>query len=445
VTFAPQQLKASLAALPTPRRYWVAYSGGLDSTVLVHAVAALKSELGDAALGAVHVDHGLHAASAQWATHCTRVCESLGIPCRVVRVKVEAGRGESLESAAREARYRIFRDLLGDGEALCTAHHQDDQAETLLLQLLRGAGAAGLAGMPRHRPLGRGWLLRPLLGFGRAELKAFAEGLRLSWVEDPSNFLPHADRNYLRHTVLPLMRVRWPGLASTLARSAGHCGECGLLLELLAEQDLVLVQGSSPRTLSAQRLAALDAARQRNVLRAWLKRLGLPTAPAARLDSIGRHVVAAGRDRVPLVEWPGAEVRRYRGNLYALRPLPRQDATQRIPWDMSGPLSLAAGQLGVRPALGQGLSAEHCRRLPVTVRFRRGGECCRPAGRAHRRDLKRLLQEQGVPPWDRDRLPLVYLGDDLAAVGDLWVCEPHGAQPGEAGLAIHWRPGPPVG
>jgi tRNA(Ile)-lysidine synthase len=439
VSFIPERLKAVLSEFPYPRRYWIAYSGGLDSTALLHALTEIAPDCPGTDLQAVHVDHGLQAESGEWAAHCAETCAALGIPCRIIRVRAEASGGQSPEAAARDARYRALAEVLGEEEVLCTAHHQDDQAETLLLQLLRGAGPAGLAGMPRRRRFGRGWLLRPLLDFRRSEIRRFAEALGLRWLEDPTNFLPHPDRNYLRHQVLPALRARWPSFARTFARSAAHCGECEMLARSLAEQDLLAARGTRAATLSAERLTALDPARQRNVLRGWLGRLGLPPPPAARLESIRANLVAAARDRTPVVTWTGAEVRRYRGDLYAMRPLPAHDATQAIPWEMDHPLHLAHGTLSVRPARGAGLSAQQCGRLPVTVRFRRGGERCRPAGRPRSRDLKRLLQEHGVPPWERQRLPLVYLGEDIAAVGHLCICEPHSAKAEEDGLVVSWR------
>jgi tRNA(Ile)-lysidine synthase len=449
VTFVPEHLKAVLGEFPYPRRYWIAYSGGLDSTALVHALVRIAPDLPGTALRAVHVDHGLQAESGQWALRCVETCATLGIPCRIIRVRAEASRGQSPEAAARDARYRALGEVLGEDEALCTAHHQDDQAETLLLQLLRGAGPLGLAGMPRRRRFGRGWLLRPLLDVPRAEIRSFAEALGLSWEEDPTNFLPHHDRNYLRHEVLPSLRARWPSFSRTFARSAEHCGECAMLARSLAEQDLAAARGTGAATLSAERLTALNPARQRNVLRAWFGRLGLPAPPAARLESIRKDLVVAARDRTPVVTWSGGEVRRHRGDLYAMRPLPAHDPTQALFWEMDRPLRLAQGTLSVRPARGAGLSAQQCRRLPVTVRFRRGGERCRPVGRPRSRDLKRLLQEQGVPPWERECLPLVYLGEDIAAVGHLCICEPYGAKAEEDGLVICWRPlgeaAPPLG
>ncbi len=438
--FLAESLLPVLREPPAARRCWVAYSGGVDSTVLLHALAQMRPQLPGTELVAVHVDHGLQPDSADWASHCVGVCRALGVPCHTLRVQAKALRGQSPEAAAREARYRALADLLGEDQMLCTAHHQDDQAETLLLQLLRGAGPAGLSGMAQRRRFGRGWLIRPLLAFTRTELRDFARARGLTWVEDTTNSTTTPDRNYLRHEVMPVLRARWPGLSRVLARSAKHCAECTLLGDRLAESDLAAVAAASPGTLAADRLLALDAARQRNVLRFWLRAQGLPMPPAARLESLRTDLLSARADRNPVARWTGAEVRRYQGCLHAMEPLPPHDRAQTLGWDLERPLALPHGTLSITMVQGGGLAAALRGREPVTVRFRCGGERCRPAGRRHAWDLKRLLQESGIPPWERDRIPLVYLGRALAAVGDLWVCEPFAARASEQGLVLSWRP-----
>ncbi len=437
VPFSPQKLLRAIAELPSARRYWIAYSGGLDSHVLLHSLAALRERLPVAELAAVHVDHGLSPAAAAWARHCAEVCEGLKVPLTLLRVDARPRRGESPEAAARNARYRAIEPLLGEGDGLLTAHHQDDQAETVLLQALRGSGPRGLAAMPVWNPFGEGWQGRPLLGFRRDELRAHARAEGLCWVEDESNFDTGIARNYLRHEVVPRLRRRWPAMATTLSRVASHAADAAHLLDQLAAQDLVVAEDGG---LEIGHLAALDAARQRNLLRYWIHRSGLPVPDAVHLQRVLDEVIPAAPDALPRVAWTGAELRRYRSRLYLMPPLPAHDASQVFEWRMEGPLHLPdGGILRAVPVLGGGMARDLRSADCVTVRFRRGGERCRPAGVPYTRKLKKLLQERGIPPWLRERIPLLYLGEELAAVADLFVCAPFHARDGEPGLRIEWQ------
>lgn len=431
------QLAALTARLEPHRRrprWWVAYSGGLDSHVLLHLLAGLCRAGGWPPLAAIHVNHGLTPRADAWAGHCRRVCAALGVELVVAAVRVERRGGQGLEAAARAARYRAFTDALGGGELLLQAHHRDDQAETLLLRLLRGSGVAGLAGIPAQRPLGRGELLRPLLDCTRAELLDYARQQQLVWIEDDSNVDEGFDRNFLRHRVLPLLAGRWPGYRDTLARLCAQAAESAELLEALAGVDAAAAQCGD--TLDAAACLALSPARQRNLLRHWLAQRGLPAPGRAQLEQL-RAQLPAVADAELCVTWPGAEVRRHQGRLYAMAPLPAPPEDVDIAW--SPPHALlpqALGELRAESASGRGLRAGGSYR----VRSRRGGERCRPQGRAHSQTLKKLLQEAGVPPWWRDRLPLIYCGEQLAAVADLWVCEGFGAGVDEPGWVLHWRP-----
>lgn len=423
-------LRRFLQSQPPAGRYLVAYSGGLDSHVLLHALHRLGINL-----AAVHVHHGLSPNADLWSEHCVAACNTLQVPCQVVRVHVSAD-GSGREAAARAARYAALEQALGEGEMLLTAHHQDDQAETLLLMLLRGTGVAGLAGMPAARLFGRGLLARPLLGLPRSALRHYAEQHHLSWVDDESNFDTSLDRNYLRHHVLPLLRERWPAANCTLARAAAHLAEAGALLAELAETDLAGACGSRPATLSITALCRLNAPRRRNLLRHWLRSRGLPLPDTVHLHRIEQEVLPARPDAEPRVDWNGVEVRRYQDDLYAippLSPLPEVELT----WDMAQPLSLPDGRvLTVSAAAATGLSAARCADARVTVRFRAGGERCAPAGRGHTHELKKLFQEAGVPPWERARVPLLYVDGMLALVVGYWICETFDARDGEAALAV---------
>ncbi|MEJ2061020.1 MAG: tRNA lysidine(34) synthetase TilS [Gammaproteobacteria bacterium] len=412
-----------LHRLPPARRYVVGFSGGLDSTVLLHVLVSLRDELPP--LQAVHVNHGLQAQAANWEKHCAQVCQDFDCPLDILHVDARPSDGESPEAAARSARYDALREYCRQGDLLLTAHHQDDQAETLLNQLLRGAGPAGLSAMPRVAPFSPStWHARPLLEVTRPELKAYAEAAGLTWIDDPTNTDTHLARNYFRHHVMPVLTQHWPSAGATLARAARHQAEAWALLQTLGRQDIETGQGSRPDCLSVQALRRLPTNRARNAIRVWLHDKGLPMPSEARLARILEDVLTAGEDRMPCVDWPGAEVRRYRDDLYAFAPLPPHDPTTIYKWDPSEPLELSSLNLCLTQQdlldLGVDVAALDG---PLSVRFRQGGERCHPKGRQETHELKKLLQEEGVPPWERERIPLVYAGERLIAAVGFWACE----------------------
>jgi tRNA(Ile)-lysidine synthase len=385
-------------------------------------------------LRVVHVDHGLQPASAAWAEHCRAVCEALGVPCLVERIAVRRTRGDSTESAARRIRYAVLAGHVGPREVLLTAHHRDDQAETVLLQLLRGAGPHGLAAMPSVAPFGAGRHARPLLAFRRQALAAYARREGLRWIEDTSNVDLGIARNFIRHRVLPLLEAHRPGAVEALARAAANAAEAAALLDGIAETDLASCE-SGP-ALKVSGLNALPLPRRRNLLRYWIRRRGFRAPPSAILEQVLDQSGRETRSGLAAVRWPGGEVRRYRGEITVHVPEAAPDPRLDLPWVPPAPLDIPGiGRLRAAAATGEGLSQARLAGKALRVRLRRGGESCRLPGKAHRHKLKKLLQERGLPPWERRRLPLIYAGEELAAVGDLWVCEPYAARPGEPG----WR------
>lgn len=407
-------LVAALERLPAPRRFRVAYSGGLDSTVLLHAVSALRPAL-SAELLAHHIDHGLQPDSPSWAAHCRARCEVLGIALHVSRVEVVGVGEEGLEAAARRARYAAFAAAMTPGDCLLTAHHADDQAETVLLQLLRGCGPHGLAAMPAIEPFAAGTHARPLLELERSVLEAFAHAAGLGWIDDPSNSDTRLRRNFIRHDIIPRLRQHWPVLSRTLSRSARHAAAAAALLDERAAEDLPQLLGPQSDMLSASGLAALSRPRADNVLRYWLRSLSLPLPGTVQLERVHTEVLPARPGATPLLAWPGGEMRRHRGWLYAMAPLAPVDPSLVLQWaDPDQPLALPGGGiLRAHAVRGAGLRADLA---PFIVRFRQGGERCRPAGRGHAHTVKKLLQEAGVPPWLRDRVPLIF---SAAASSDL--------------------------
>ncbi len=424
MALTPPRLLASLsrlgrAAAPDnpPRAYLLAYSGGLDSTVLLHLLAQAG-----APLRAVYVDHGLQPDSAAWGAHCRALCQRLEVVFTLHRVQAHPAPGESPEAAARRARYQALADILAADEALLTAHHQDDQAETVLLQLLRGAGPRGLAAMPAARPLGRGWHLRPLLAYPRADLLAYAQAHELHWVDDPSNACLDYDRNFLRHQLMPVLRQRWPAAGRTLGRAARACAEASELMAELAAQDLAAAGAGTDR-LPLAGVRGLSLARRRNALFHWLRQRGARAPSAAQMAQIEAMLAAAG-DAAPRLDWDGWSLRRYRDALYLLPAGACRPLSLALDWDGRVPLDLPGlGRLVMKPARGRGLRRE-CVAGGLRVTFRQGGERCRPVGMRHSRPLKKLLQEAGVPPWQRQRIPLLFIDGQLAAVVGYWVCEP---------------------
>ncbi len=434
-----QVLKGKLSGLPAETCCWVAFSGGIDSTAMLHALVAIRDAL-PCGLGAVHINHGIQPDADAWAMQCAAVCERLDVQYVSHTVDAKAGAGESPEAAARYARYRALADWLPEGHYLLTAQHRDDQAETLLLQLLRGSGVAGMAAMPEQKAFGKGVLLRPLLAVTRAELVAYANNHKLEWIEDGSNTDTTIDRNFLRHDIIPDLQTRWPALTEALSRSAQHCSDAVAILDETAHSDLVQASRDSHR-LNLHTVSQLSQARRRNVLRYWLKTICGTTPSTAVLMRIMKDFLGCREDAEPVLLFAGYELHRYRETLYLLpetASFPEYKSSRL--WRIDTPLDLpGGGRLSVAPTEGAGLSATSVAQAAVVqVGFRQGGERCQPAGRQHRHALKKLFQEYGIPPWERRQIPLIYLDEQLAAVADLWVCEPFCARATEPGLKIVW-------
>ncbi len=408
-----ERLGSFLGRLPPVSGYCVALSGGVDSSVLLDALHKLPLKI---PIRAVHINHCLQADAEEWVVHCQRLCESQNIPFETHKVDASAATGESPEAAARQARYRVLEKILGSEECLFTAQHQDDQAETVILQLLRGSGPAGLVAMPEITRFAAGWLARPLLASSRSEILQYAMDNRLQWIEDKSNANLDFDRNYLRAIVMPALQERWPAASKTISRSAGLQGQALELLEEIGEQDLqrALCQMHAG-TLSVPALKLLSTVRVRNVLRHWIAQHHLSTPTAAQLEQV-LEILSARIESTPVVRWPGACVGRYRHSIYAF-PEPEEPPKINLPWPSGEELQIP--EVGLRLAYTDLEAAGiECGRFtePVSVAFRQGGERIKLPGRKHRHKIKKLLQELGVPPWLRGRLPLLRHGTEIIAV-----------------------------
>jgi tRNA(Ile)-lysidine synthase len=412
------RLEHVLADLP-PGALVVGFSGGLDSGVLLHVLSRCAAARARG-LRAVHVHHGLHPDADAWATHCAAVCQSLSVPLEVVRVAVDTASGLGIEAAARNARHAALAVAVDGGGIVALAHHAGDQAETFLLRTLRASGSDGLGAMRALRRHGDGWLWRPWLDEPRARLLAHAREHELAWVEDPSNLDEGRDRNFIRHQVLPLLRTRWPGAESALCGSARLHREDVHLLEQGDADALAAAATVAADTLRVAPLQSLPAARQARVMRRWVRALGLPPLPREAALRICRELL---RDDPALAEfaWAGARVLRWRELLHACpaaSPLPRGWTTD---WQGTAPLLLPTGGrialLGPAGPPPGGAPAERGAtgvapsplRLewPLRVHARQGGERITLPGRSHSHALKHVLQDLGIPPWERAMMPLL--------------------------------------
>jgi tRNA(Ile)-lysidine synthase len=427
----------------------VGLSGGMDSVALLDCLQQCAGKLGFR-LSALHVNHQLSPNAARWAAFCRRLCRARGIPFGAVKVKVRRGGG--VEAAARAARYAAFaRHRCG---TIALAHHRDDQVETFLLQLLRGAGVKGLAAMPLLRKAEGGRrkavaespvvsrqsspaIMRPLLDVTRAEIVDYAKSRKLEWIEDESNADVRHARNFLRHEILPLIARRFPAYLSTVARSVGHVADAASLMDELAAADGEghLHDGA----LAVDALRGLPEARARNLLRAFLAGHGLVMPGAGRLEEGLRQALAAKHDAQVCIELDGASLRRHAGHLHVVRA---GRATARYSRRWRGEQRLVLNELDgvlmLTRATGAGIGLARLRAGEVIIRSRRGGERLRPDCRRPRRTLKNLLQEAGVPPWLRDRLPVMYCGEKIVWAAGIGVDCEFQAGHGESAVVPAW-------
>jgi len=485
-------------------KYLIAYSGGVDSHVLLHLCSQLKNSPSgfEQSFSAVYIDHGLSSHSKKWGKHCQHICFELDIPLTIIEVDAAPKNGQSPEASARTARYQAFSQLLDDNECLLTAQHLDDQAETLLLQLLRGSGTKGLSAMPRVKPFSKGYLCRPILDYRKLDILEYAKQHQLQWIEDESNEDERFDRNYLRQTVLPILEKRWPAVKDNFAKSAEVLAESQLLLDTVAETDiqklyyvntegvmepdkLLLeptleflsydVKDEQKHFFSCDVSIRQEYARLNNLLRHWINLNNLPMPSKKILEQIVHSVIFAREDAMPLVSWKRdafhCEVRRYRDKLY-LRDVSEQASIGHdMAHDGEAWMTLSLQQAVVlnnsntcitlsatrKPTTSKsdtkneseksGFNREKLLSYPITVRFRQGGERFRRNDGEHSHTLKHWFQEQGIPPWERDQMPLIFWGDELIQIGHFVVnyslnSSFKDADKGDGSgefLSIHWQ------
>lgn len=417
------------------RTYVIGFSGGLDSQVLLSLSYELRKLL-PLKLRALHINHGLSQKANKWAFLCKDQCKLYAIPYEEHVVHIECHKG-NIEEKARNARYQVFAANIAEKDMLLTAHHQDDQAETMLLQLLRGAGPKGLAAMPRIKPFASGYHARPLLNFSRSALEEYAIKKRLKWVEDESNYEIKQTRNLIRLQILPKLIKHFPHAVKTLARSANNCAETQILLDDYAEKELPFFQGKKATTLSVSKLRLLSPLKQRLILRTWLLQLGSPLPDTKKMMTIQQQMFSAKPDRNPAVKWANVILRRYRDDLYLMPYLNQEKEpllAKQYRWYLKETLTLpGVGVLQARLSANKGL---HPNINEVMVRFRNGGEILDIPKRGHRA-LKQLFQEWGVKPWERDKIPLIYFEEKLIIALGYFIHPDYMVENSESGYELY--------
>jgi tRNA(Ile)-lysidine synthase len=410
---------------PDKKAFVIGYSGGLDSTVLLHVLASLS----DVSIRAVHVHHGLHANANHWVGHCESMCKLWNIAFEVHCIDVNRDSGLGIEATARDARYRAFAKTMQNDEVLVTAHHQNDQAETLLLRLLRASGSQGLAGMYTFTRANGIAQLRPFLGIDRATLLSYALQHHLQWIEDPSNADMHYDRNFIRNQIIPALESRWPQVISRISRSAELLREEQQCLQEQAAHFLASMQNVDPCILDAKKLLALSAPWRAQVLRLWVNTLQQPPLPATVLQQIEDELMHVGDDTEATVRWHQTSIRRWRNYFFCtpIEPLPPSDWY--YSWNDTQPVTLP-DQSRWGWLSSNGLSVipfDHILAYfsgPLQLGYRQGGEKIQLPKRQHRSHLKQCLQAIGIPPWQRQQMPLLSTAaGECLGVGDVLISE----------------------
>lgn len=446
------QRDAQRVSLPSITRWVVAYSGGVDSTVLLHAlVAAVKQSLlpfSPSSIVAVHINHQLSPQANQWQQHCQQVTARLGVEFYTEQVVVNSS-GKGIEAAARDARYEVFERFLQPNDCLLLGHHQADQVETVLLRLLRGAGVKGLSAMPVSRVIGQATLLRPLLFIGQNAIVDYAQQQQLAWVDDESNQCDVYDRNFLRNQVLPLLAQRWPTMPQQLTKMAATMKQTDELLSDIAEEDLRAVDYQQARTgycVNFSTFNHFSLARKNNLLRYWCEKVGYALPDVDQLAEIETQFFSrSALLSSACVSWGQYELRQFAGRLYLMESLPAFTPPEMIEWDGVSEVDLqGAGCLSVvnnNVDHYQSDVSSNCiaiEQKPYHIRWRKGGERCTPSNRQHSQTVKKLLQEYALETWLRDRVPLIYDGDELVAVGDLWVNKGFDVEEDKPVACIKW-------
>ena len=428
-------------ACESANQVFVAFSGGVDSHVLLHLCAssvALKNKL-----TAVYVHHGLQEQADAWAKHCREIVSQLSVAFSLLTVDARQRPGESPEETARDVRYQALLPLLGENDVLLLGQHREDQLETVLLQLFRGAGLTGLAAMPEKTSFGQGYLLRPLLDISQQDIKAYAIEHKLNWIEDPSNLQNDFDRNYLRNEIIPLIKKRWPAADKTVSRSAKHCAQAQIFINRQTESLFPTVFNGQDGALLITELKNLCDYEQTLVIRMWLYKIVQKMPSEHLVTQVREEFILSRQDRNPQLQWQSKIIRRYQEKLYCLQNFPTVDHSETFIWP-SGQATLHLpnnGLFEISPA-SSGINAKLWKKsVQIEVRYRQGGESIYLPGRKGRHRLKKLFQEATIPPWQRENVPLLFLDGKLAVIGNYWVSSEFYVQQGDC-MRLQWQPEP---
>ncbi|AGH81971.1 tRNA(Ile)-lysidine synthetase [Psychromonas sp. CNPT3] len=415
-------LQAQLKTLaPQCDNFKIALSGGMDSVVLLH----LFSRLHNGKVMAHHVHHGLSAHADDWLLFCSTLCKALNVDFCATRVHLDKKNRSSLEAVAREHRYKALQENASVTTCLVTAHHQDDQLESILLALKRGAGLTGLQGVLATQKLPKGMLIRPLLDVSRQQIEDYAALFSLAWIEDESNQDQRFDRNFIRHSITPLLKARWPSIAKTAARSALHCQAQQTLIDELTEVDfkLCIRRLLNDAVLNISALKALTATRRSNVLRQWFKSVELAYPSTKQLIALWHDIALCDEGACPKMNFKSMSVRRYQDDLYFVDEQKMQIEKEVCVWKGEDILFLCAGKLQIKISANAGFTAkQHC----VEIRFRQhlpASLSCQPIHRYASRSIKKLLHEYNLPPWLRAQVPFIFIDGELYAALGLWQCQ----------------------
>lgn len=413
-----QHLSHKLFDPAKQQAYLIAFSGGKDSHVLLHSMSHLaKQHPLHVHIRAIHADHGLQPASSQWAIHCRNICQQLDIELEIVTLDLTISPGESIEAVARTARYDAFKQLLKQHERLLTAHHQEDQAETLLLQLLRGAGVNGLAAMPEQIAFDKTYLKRPFLDIPHEAIQQYADQHQLQFIDDPSNTELKFDRNYLRHKIVPRLKQRWPATTKNLCRSSELQAEARTLLESYVSVDFQQCLNPQQNSLKLDALQTHPKLKQKAIIRYWLQQTQQPMPSAIVLEHIFTNLIHAKADANPLIKWHNYHIRRYQRHLYIVPTQQTVDDNATYYWDAQQDFHV--------PNSNQIIKAEQFLTIKsllqatqkmLTIRFRKAGEKIYIAKRNQHLSLKKIMQTLNIPPWERSQVPLLFLDDELIAI-----------------------------
>ncbi len=418
-------------------KFWIACSGGMDSSVLLHLFYSNKNKI-DQDMEIIYINHGLQEEANDWAVFCEKQSLQYDIPFTQLQVIEVCPKGSSVEAWAREKRYSLIEEVMNKNDVLFTAHHQDDQVETFFLQALRGAGPRGLASMPLVKKYAKALHARPLLKYSRSELKRYAEENNIIWKNDKSNLDVRYDRNYFRHKIMPVIEERWPAYRETINRLINHQKESRMLLDEVAKDDINLAQHKNMMSLDLDVIQNLSIERQKNLIFLWLKELNLNSPGSKNIDQIISDIIYSATEKSPCVNWENVEVRRYKNLLYAFKMMSEHDVNVEYTWKLENILDISDETLVAKSECGKGISKLKTENADFVIRYRQGGEKIHPDNLSHSKTVKQLFQEQSVLPWLRDRIPLIYINSELAVIPGFCIDKSYSADKNESSWDIHW-------